>query len=170
MFITHNGYICSEHGAPLVLFHLTAIAFEELDPSKTSDGGLHFGPLDQGMMRTAGAGAARRSIAARIKMSNPARIVDQGGNWKDKIRRAKAAGKDGIVYLNRYEGMTTAIIERLSKSGHLNGLDNLSDAAFKRLVPEAQDSYIVFSAEQLELLPPSESQGETSPRRPKISG
>ncbi|MDF8364705.1 hypothetical protein [Achromobacter anxifer] len=121
------------------------------------------------MMRTAGAGTARRSIAARIKMSNPARSVDQGGNWKDKIRRAKASGKDGIVYLNRYEGMTTAIIERLSKSGHLNGLDDLTDAAFKRLVPEAKDSYIVFSVKQLELLSP-ESQPKAPPQRPKISG
>ncbi|CUJ69257.1 Uncharacterised protein [Achromobacter sp. 2789STDY5608633] len=102
-------------------------------------------------------------------MTNPARSKDQGGNWKDKIQRAKAAGKDGIVYLNRYEGMTTAIIDRLSKSGHLNGLDDLSDAAFKRLVPEAQDSYIVFSVEQLDILAP-EDQTHVPPQRPKFSG
>jgi hypothetical protein len=168
MFNAQNGYISSEDGTPLVLFHLTSVAFGELDPSRTSDGGLHFGPLDQGMMRTAGAGMARRTISAHIKMTHPARSRDQGGNWKEKIRRAKAAGKDGIVYLNRYEGMTTAIIERLSKSGHLNGLDDLSDAAFRRLVPEAQDSYIVFSADQLELLS-SENQSN-APQRPKISG
>lgn len=77
------------------------------------------------------------------------RSKDLGGNWKAKIRQAKAAGKDGIVYLNRYEGMSSELIDRLQQNGLLDKLDGMSDAQFRKAVPEAQDSYIVFRADQV---------------------
>ncbi|AWE88943.1 hypothetical protein CSC28_7041 (plasmid) [Pseudomonas paraeruginosa] len=56
---------------------------------------------------------------------------------------------DAIVYLNRYEGLTTEVIERLSASGDLSRLDDMTDAQFRKVVPEARDSYIVFRQDQL---------------------
>lgn len=76
-------------------------------------------------------------------------LLPRPRNWKARIAAAKKAGADAIVYLNRYEGMTTDIIERLQHAGDLHRLDGLSDSAFLRLVPEAQDSYIVWDLDQI---------------------
>jgi hypothetical protein len=49
-------------------------------------------------------------------------------------------------HLNRYEGFTNEIMERLIGNGiDLARLDDLPDAKFRKLVPEAQDSYIIFN-------------------------
>jgi len=140
------GLVCDKAGSPLLLAHRTNELFDALDPSKTTDGGLHFGTLEQASMR---AGKKSRLILAYLRAPKLRRSKDRGGNWKSIIDNAKRAGMDGIVYLNRYEGMTTEIIERLQASGDLQRLDGISDAQFKKLVPEAQDSYIVFSADQV---------------------
>ncbi|EMN3634462.1 hypothetical protein R3Q56_006702 [Pseudomonas aeruginosa] len=141
-----TGLVCDAAGTPLLLAHRTNELFDALDPSKTTDGGLHFGTLEQASMR---AGKKSRLILAYLRAPKLRRSKDRGGNWKSIIDNAKRAGMDGIVYLNRYEGMTTEIIERLQASGDLQRLDGISDAQFKKLVPEAQDSYIVFSADQV---------------------
>lgn len=141
-----SGLICDKAGSPLLLAHRTNTAFDDLDPTKTIDGGLHFGTLEQATMR---AGKNSRLILAYLRAPNLRRSKDRGGDWKSIIGSAKRAGMDGIVYLNRYEGMTTEIIERLRDSGDLQRLDGMSDAQFKKLVPEAMESYIVFSADQI---------------------
>lgn len=131
-----------------VLYHATNERFDSLpDPRLTSDGGLHFGSIEQAVMRTRNAG--RRIFAAELLIAQPRRSKDTGGNWANIIKAAKAAGKDAIVYLNRYEGLTTEIIERLSKAGLLDRLDDMTDAQFRRVVPEATDSYIIFSLDQV---------------------
>lgn len=129
------------------LVHGTNADFDDLDVSKSSDGGIHFGTEDQAKMRSAGKNS--RLLRASIDIQKPKRYKDDGGNWKKKIAAAKRAGYDSIVYLNRYEGLTTERIEHLSEIGKLDKLDNLSYTAFKKLVPEAEDSYIVFSNEQI---------------------
>jgi len=146
-FTSNQGVIVDADGAPIEFYHGTTGAFEYFDPSKTTDGGLHFGTKEQARMRVVGSDA--RLIVAHLRVSNPMRSKDLGGNWKAKIRQAKAAGKDGIVYLNRYEGMSSELIDRLQQNGLLDNLDGMSDAQFRKVVPEAQDSYIVFRADQV---------------------
>jgi len=51
---------------------------------------------------------------------------------------------EAIVYLNRYEGVSANTIARLAASGRLAGLDRLPDRAFLRLVPEAEDSFVLL--------------------------
>jgi hypothetical protein len=76
-------------------------------------------------------------------------MKDSGGNWKSKIQRAKRQGYDAIVYLNRYEGTKTEnVIKNQGKD-----LDRISDNQFKKLFPEASDSYIVFSEKQVKIIP-----------------
>lgn len=140
------GLVSDAAGTPLLLAHLTKEQFDFLDPAKTVDGGLHFGTLGQASMR---AGNNSRLILAYLQASRLRRCKDTGGNWKALIASAKRAGMDGIVYLNRYEGVTTEIIERLQASGDLQRLDSMTDAQFRKAVPEAEDSYIVFSAHQV---------------------
>ena len=138
--------VVDSSGFPLLLEHRTNGEFDTLDPSKTVDGGLHFGTSAQASMR---AGKGSRVIRAYLKAKNIRRSKDRGGNWKSIIASAKRAGMDAIVYLNRYEGLTTEVIERLSASGDLSRLDDMTDAQFRKVVPEARDSYIVFSQDQL---------------------
>jgi len=141
-----TGIVRDAAGAPLLLAHRTQEQFDFLDPAKTVDGGLHFGTLEQATMR---AGKQSRLIRAYLLASRLRRCKDTGGNWKALIASAKRAGMDGIVYLNRYEGITTEVIARLSASGELQRLDAMTDAQFRKAVPEAVDSFIVFTAEQV---------------------
>lgn len=139
--------VVDENGQPMVVYHGTKAAISAFDPSKTVDGGIHFGSSEQAQMRASGAG--KNLVPVYLRMTNPRRSRDTGGQWRQKIASAKAAGHDGIVYLNRYEGIPSERITQLASDGVLQTLDALSDKEFKRLVPEARDSYIAFSAAQI---------------------
>ena len=80
------------------------------------------------------------------------RCRDLGGDWAGRVRNARSDGFDAIVYLNRYEGVSSATIERLALTGRLTGLDALSDAEFRRLVPEAADSLLLLRPERARVL------------------
>lgn len=141
----------------IIAYHATSKEFEVLDPAETVDGGLHFGSEDQARMR---GGPRARLLKAEIDVSRPRRSRDQGGRWADKIRSAKSKGFDAIVYLNRYEGIPVGrILEAQAQGVDLNAL---TDAQFRRAVPEASDSWIVFSAEQVHRCEQVEK-----PRRPR---
>lgn len=134
-------------GRPLVVYHGTTVQFDGFDRAKSVDGAFHFGTKAQASMR---AGSRdRRLIAAYLHAERLMRSRDTGGGWKEKVASARASGKDGIVYLNRYEGMTTEVIERLSGQGILSKLDHMTDAQFRKVVPESMDSYIVFDTSQI---------------------
>jgi hypothetical protein len=98
-------------------------------------------------MRASGAG--KNLLPVYLKAANLRRSKDLGGQWKTKIAAAKAAGNDAIVYLNRYEGLDSNVIQRLQSLGLLQRLDDLSDEEFRRAVPQARDSYIVFRPEHI---------------------
>lgn len=142
-----NSQVVDEDGRPLVVYHGTNADIQEFDRSKTVDGGFHFGTSAQANMRASGQG--KNLMPVFLSAEKLQRSKDLGGNWKSKIKSAKSAGKDGIVYLNRYEGLSSEVITRLSDAGLLSKLDRMSDAEFKRAVPEAQDSYIVFEPDQI---------------------
>jgi hypothetical protein len=73
-----------------------------------------------------------------------ARVVDRGENsWRqDRLARHERACRGWVVYLNRFEG--------LDLEGYLEAkrvrpdLDDLSDAAFRRLVPSAGESLVLL--------------------------
>lgn len=69
---------------------------------------------------------------------------------EDKLLRELllSKGYDGMLYLNRREGIN---------GGILNGFDsykdrNLNDAQFKEKYPDASESYIAFKSEQIHIL------------------
>ncbi len=133
-----------------VVYHGTNSQFDTFDSKATVDGGIHFGTKEQATMRTKAEG--RRLIGAELATENLRRSRDMGGNWKSKIASAKAAGHDGIVYLNRYEGISTETVLRAQREGV--NLDKLTDAQFRKFAPEAQDSYIVFDPKQIKQIQP----------------
>lgn len=150
--------LLDDNQEPLRLYHGTREAFDALDPARTVDGGLHFGSQAQARMR---AGSKGRLIEAHLEVRSARRSRDTGGQWRARIASAKAAGHDAIIYLNRYEGL---LLERVLQA-QADGvdLDRLTDAQFRKRVPEATDSWIVFSPEQVRVL---EMPTAPKPRRP----
>lgn len=139
--------VTDAEGHPLVVYHGTTQAFEAFESSATVDGGFHFGTFRQARMRASS--QKERLVPAYLAITKPRRCTDTGGHWKAKIAAAKTARHDGIVYLNRYEGVTLESIERAEREGV--SLDALTDQQFRRQVPEAHDSYIAFAAAQIML-------------------
>jgi hypothetical protein len=60
----------------------------------------------------------------------------------------KANGHDGIVYLNRREGMSKATLKSLMQIP-FSEQNAMSDEAFKKVARDASDSYIVFDPSQI---------------------
>lgn len=125
---------------------------------------IHLGSKEQANMRN------NKNVTAyttNIKPSELSRSKDAGGQWNNKIKVAKKSGKKGIVYLNRYEGITTERIQELDKLGLLDKLDSMSDAEFKKYVPEAKDSYIIFDKNNLKQYK-EDSQSQQLPSKDRI--
>lgn len=133
----------------VVLHHATRAQFDTFDFSKTVDGGVHGGTEAQARMR---GGKSARLIAFEVDINHPRRCRDEGGNWAKRIKQARAAGHDAIVYLNRYEGIPAARVDQAIADGV--DLDALSDSAFKKRVPEAEDSYIILHPQDIYLVKP----------------
>jgi hypothetical protein len=139
--------LSDDDATPLVVYHGTRQSFNALDPSVTVDGGLHFGTSAQARMR---AGKTGRLIEAHIDINSARRSRDLGSQWKKRIREARSAGHDAIVYLNRYEGIPLESVLLAQAEGV--DLDRLTDSQFKKRIPEASDSWIVFSTDQVSIL------------------
>lgn len=140
-----DSKVVDADGKPLVVYHASKDEIEQFDNSKTVDGGFHFGTEAQAKMRVSA--KDRRMVAAYLRIEDAQRSKDLGGKWKSKIAGAKHSGKDGIVYLNRYEGISTDTVVRSSKDG--TDLDKLTDKQARDYAPELADSYIAFTPEQI---------------------
>lgn len=128
----------------LTLYHGSTRPIDRVEMSRTIDGGFHCGTLAQARMRN------KRAIhEVRVRIDKLRRCRDTGGGWKPRVLRARKAGFDAIVYLNRYEGMTAEIIENLASSGALSNFDSLSDAQARKLVPSLTDSYILLDSSRI---------------------
>ena len=152
--------VVDDAGEPLVLYHSTKEDFDAFEPGKE---GIHLGTSDQANMRTAGLGT--RLLPVYVRAERLKRVRDRGGNWAHEIALAKRSGHDGIVYLNRYEGVPGEEFDRAYQAHSSGNIDNLSDAQFLRNVPSARDSYIAFKPEQVKS---QFNEGSFKPRDPRI--
>jgi hypothetical protein len=70
------------------------------------------------------------------------------GSWsKAKMTQMRALarqGYDGVIYLNRYEGIPLEAFQAAYERVPHERLNALSDTQFKKLIPVAEDSYIIF--------------------------
>ncbi|MGJ7523811.1 hypothetical protein ACSFA0_25270 [Variovorax sp. LT1P1] len=142
-----KSVVVEPDGSPMVVYHGTNSDFTRFDSVLTRDGGFHFGTAKQASVRVAGPGS--NLLPAYLCIEKPRRSRDAGGAWRQKIRSAKSAGFDGIVYLNRYEGVDLSTVQRALLERV--DLDKLTDAQFRRYAPEARDSYIAFEPQQIRL-------------------
>jgi hypothetical protein len=122
-----------DQGFELPLFHGTKATFDAFSPNS------HFGSEAQARMRR-----STNVMPVLVRGKRFKRVKDTGRNmWDPKaLARLERQGYDGVVYLNRYEGIPLDQFEALRE----RGIDDtkLSDAQFKKLVPAAEDSYIIF--------------------------
>lgn len=137
-----DSEVVDSSGKPMIVYHGTRETFDEFAPNKE---GIHFGSGGQAKMRS-----GKRMIEAYLSIQKIKRVKDTTGSWVKAVKAAKSSGYDGIVYLNRYEGVPYERFEKLRKEGISDEkMDKMSDEAFKKHVPEAQDSYIVFEPNQI---------------------
>jgi len=129
------------------LWHGSATRIDAIEMHHSADGGFHVGTRDQATTRARGVLHEIEAEITRVRRSR-----DTGGNWKSKVRDARSRGFDAIVYLNRYEGIPRERFDELMKDGSHDRLDAMGDKAFRRLVPEAQDSYIILRAEDVRIV------------------
>lgn len=117
-----------------------------LDPSLIAAGpGFHVGTKAQAKMRNS---AYLHEIS--IAEGQLGRAKDRQ-NWTSIANRARSAGKTGVLYLNRYEGMSTKRLEELLKRGLADRLDSMPDREFRLLVPEAEDSLLAVNGRSIRL-------------------
>jgi hypothetical protein len=62
-------------------------------------------------------------------------------------------GYDGIVYLNRREGLSEADDAKIYNSEDPDWFDEISDAQFKKEIPSAEYSYIAINRNQIKSAP-----------------
>jgi len=162
--------------------------FQEFD-TKSSEMGSHFGPQEQGNDFTGSEPEQRGHMyPVHLNIKNPIRLQDNGSfsprrvmaqlskeiveksfkylensEPQEALQNAlKEHGHDGIVYLNRREGLND-----LGKRPSPENLSHLGDDAFKKVYPEAQDSYITFDPEQIKSA--SGNQGTFDPSKPRMN-
>ncbi len=88
-----NSKVVEQNGAPRAVFHSTPEEFDEFDPRKSHDIGIHFGTPEQADAAAKPIGKYRegtRLIPAYIKVENPLRVKDMFSTLKNRfINRAK---------------------------------------------------------------------------------
>lgn len=134
-------------GKPLVLYHSSTVEIQAFDPSKTRDGGFHFGTQRQAESR-AHFSQGEHVVTVHLSAERLMRAKDIGGFWRGTIELAKHKGYDGIVYLNRCEGVDDQA-RAAARSKGKGDASNLTDAQFRRIAPDAEDSFIVFRPTQI---------------------
>jgi hypothetical protein len=100
-------------------------------------------------MRAAGGTVLKLRLRASAVSRIP-RVRDQDGYWKTFLRRRARQGDRILTYLNRHEGIPA---DRVMKTLDRDlGCARMTDTAFRKLVPEAEDSWIVLDPSLIEIL------------------
>lgn len=134
--------VVDKNGEPLILYHGSKEKFTVFDKSKSKDTGFHFGTEKQAKMRN-----NKYVIPVFLNSKQLKKVKDSGDKWQEKISKAKSQDFDGIIYLNRFEGITTHEFILLKDKGidiSIGGLDAMSDSEFKKNLPSSEYSYGIY--------------------------
>lgn len=146
-------------GNPLVVYHGTGADFTSFDTEMGDGGGSHFGTKAQADLYASV--EKGKILPVYLSLRNPKRMIDLG-QWddlRDERKALMAQGFDGVVYLNRREGVDVSFKDQGDWEQFA------SDAEFKAKYPSAQDSYIAFSPTQIKSIFNS---GNFDPSNPAI--
>ncbi len=167
-----DSKVVDKHGEPLVVYHAGRHNFNVFDVSRC-ELGCHFGTKAQAMsVHKTHIGTTIKEFYLSIK--NPLRMRDHTG-WDtqsiaeelmdmgifplsgkvfsaNKVRaELLRKGYDGIVYLNRHEGLTDDDLDAIDFAG-LDIDGHASDAEMKKAIPQLDDSWIVFKPTQIKFV------------------
>lgn len=121
------------------LWHGSDLPRERLLPG--ADGGVHLGTRGQAEMRAA---AFLHRVAFSPEPSRTRRCVDRGAGWGGRIADARSRGMTAITYLNRYEGVSPEIVDRVGPDAW-----DAPDARLRGLAPELEDSWIALDPDDV---------------------
>ena len=154
-------------GRPKVVYHNTSRSFNEFRTAK-SEMGAHFGTPAQAndILEVIHDQPNHQGYPVYLNLKNPLRLRDTGSFDTYRIHRQlkemglaeglpknphqlemqehlQSLGYDGVVYLNRREGISRA------KGKDPERYNDYSDQMFKHHFPDAEDSYIAFDPTQI---------------------
>lgn len=127
-------------------WHGSATPLGDIDWAHPVQGGLHLGTLEQARHRGRHLAAFRLIPGAHL-----VRTRDEAGGWAAKAKRHRAKA-EGLVYLNRHEGLSFADSTR-----GWDGLDEVPDSVFLRRVPNAQLSLLIIRPHAVRRVPTEET-------------
>lgn len=161
-----DSKVVDEVGDPLRVYHGTNTnAIEVFKAGNIKSLGIHVGSEAQ----AAKMGAIRMSLY--VSMQNPLRLMD-GHDWRPRTvlrqlqalgielpfepktanqfrKGLEALGYDGIVYLNRYEGLPPSDAWGMADHDYKYGPRAMTDTQFRQRFPMAMDSWIIFRPQQI---------------------
>lgn len=127
------------------LWHGSRDIIEGFDPAVVKGEGFHFGTRSQAEMRNS---AFLHRVS--LDLGRLRRCRDDGGPWKARVARARRDGVSGIIYLNRFEGLSADDDNRLHESGVVP--ETCPDRIFRRHAPSAADSVIAWDPGRIRIL------------------
>lgn len=131
--IEANSTDSQSNGFDLKMYHGTNKVFDRFLPFS------HFGTEAQARMRQ-----PKHILPVYIRAKKFKRMRDTG-DWRvSKLRALQRQGYDGVVYLNRYEGIPLEQFDAAHAKVSQERLDKAPDTQYKRMIPAAEDSYIIF--------------------------
>lgn len=102
---------------------------------------IHVGTVEQAKMR-----GAIKPVIMRLDVDiEPHKLIRRRdhGQWDiKKLKALERRGYDGVVYLNRFEGIPLHEFDHARKMA--GDIDRLADGEFLKLIPSAKDSLIIF--------------------------
>lgn len=128
-----------ENFSPFTAYHAANSDFVTFDPRKSSDGMTHVGTATQATMR---GGSSSVLLKVSVYATALIRMNDKSGIWRKPTAKQREIA-DGIVYLNRFEGI------KASATSHDF---TVSDNALKASVGVLHDSYGIFDPDNLRII------------------
>lgn len=171
------------------VFHATKASFDKFDPSKGENGihvgtrehaeevarnlgkGTRVLPLRlklENPLRVVDYGDFRGTDLADqalqqgvISQEEWSRVTSKDDSAQhDALRKLlDEKGYDGVVYLNRREGLSP----KAKSDEYFDTIESMSDDEFRKEFPEARDSYIAFKPEQIQRKTPTPPVSESAP-------
>ena len=118
---------------------------------ETHPEGIHLGSLCQARMRASGGSVLKVRVRASLIRGSVPRVKDHDWTWREMARRRARRGQMLLTYLNRHEGLPVERVIKLSETSK-GDLLSMSDARFRKIAPEAEDSWLVLDPGLLEIL------------------
>lgn len=139
---------------PLILYHGSTTSLPgdfQFQCLADHRGGIHLGTIEQARMRAGKGPVLEVAFDIDQHAGSVPRVRDQSGYWTELLKRRAKRGQRALIYLNRYEGITTETAIALAAIDS-DSVERMSDREFIKHAPEAQDSYVILDLSLVRVL------------------